>query len=116
MLPRAERPFPGGWHRGTPVLDHPELAALGRELRRRMDETLEAEQSAARAAWRRRRTIRDLLLDLEDRAAAAVVWTTDGCCRRGTVRVVGLDHAELEGEGGPQVISLAHVVALEAAR
>lgn len=97
-------------------MDHPELAALGRELRRRMDETLDAEQCAARAAWRRRRSIRDLFLDLEDRAAAAVVWTDDGRCQRGTISAVGLDHAEVEGEEGARVVALAHVVALEAAR
>jgi hypothetical protein len=78
-----------------------------------MDETLDAEQSAARAAARRRRTMRDLFLDLEDRAARALVWADDGRCYRGTVLAVGVDQAELADEEGRRVIALAHVVALE---
>lgn len=81
-----------------------------------MDETLDAEQSAARSASRRRRTLRDLFLDLEDRADPAVIWTADGRCHRGTVRAVGVDHAELAGDDGPRVVALSQVVALEVPR
>jgi hypothetical protein len=103
---------------GEPLepLGHPDLAALGRRLRRQMDETLDAEQSAACAAARRRRTLRDLFLALEDRADAAVVWAADGHCYRGTVCAVGVDHAELAGDDGSRVVLLAHVVAVEVAR
>ena len=94
-------------------LGHPDLAALGRNLRRQMDDTLDAEQSAARAAARRRRTLRDLLLDLEDRSDAASIWMADGRCYRGTVQAVGLDHAELVGGGGRCIVTLAQVVAVE---
>jgi len=80
-----------------------------------MDETLDAEQSAARSAARRRRTLRDLFLDLEDRAGRALVWADDGRCYRGTVLAVGVDHAELAGDEGRRVIAFAHVVALEVA-
>jgi hypothetical protein len=81
-----------------------------------MDETLEAEQSAARSASRRRRTLRDLFLDLEDRADPAAVWAADGRCYRGTVLAVGVDHAELGDEEGRRVVALAQVVALEVRR
>ena len=81
-----------------------------------MDDTLDAEQSAARSASRRRRTLRDLFLDLEDRADPALVWADDGHCYRGTVCAVGVDHAELQGDDGRRVVSFAHVVALEVAR
>lgn len=81
-----------------------------------MDETLDAEQSAARSAARRRRTLRDLFLDLEDRADPALVWADDGRLYRGTVLAVGVDHAELDGEEGRRFVAFAHVVALEAAR
>jgi hypothetical protein len=81
-----------------------------------MDETLDAEQSAALAASRRRRTLRDLFLDLEDRADPALVWADDGRCYQGAVRAVGVDHAELDGEEGRRVVTFAHVVALEVAR
>lgn len=104
----------GGSERYT--LDHPDLAALGRHLRQQMDETLDAEQSAARSASRRRRTLRDLFLDLEDRGDAAVVWAADGRCYRGTVQAVGVDHAELADQDGRQVVALAQVVAVEVPR
>jgi len=71
---------------------------LGRRLRRQMDETLDAEQSAAHSADR------------------ALVWADDGRCYRGTVLAVGVDHAELSGEEGRRVVAFAHVVALEVAR
>jgi hypothetical protein len=78
-----------------------------------MDETLDAEQCAARSASRRRRTLRDLFLDLEDRADPAVVWAADGRCYRGIVRAVGVDHAELADEDCRRVVVLGQVVALE---
>ena len=78
-----------------------------------MEETLDAEQSAARAAARRRRTLRDLLLTLEDRADPVALWAVDGRCYRGTVRAVGSDHAELASVEGLRLVTLAHVVALE---
>ena len=77
-------------------LSHPDLAALGSRLRRRMDETLDAEQQAARAAARRRRTLRDLLLEAEDRGATASVLL-DGVWLSGRVVAVGADHVILEG-------------------
>ena len=104
----------GGSERFT--LDHPDLAALGRRLRQQMDETLDAEQCAARSASRRRRTLRDLFLDLEDRSDRAAVWTADGRCHRGMVRAVGVDHAELADEDGCRVVVFAQVVALEMLR
>jgi hypothetical protein len=81
-----------------------------------MDETLDAEQSAARAAARRRRTLRDLFLTLEDRTDAAALWTVDGRCCRGTVRAVGVDHLELDSPEGPRMVVLAHVVSVEVLR
>ena len=78
-----------------------------------MEETLDAEQSAARAAARRRRTLRDLFLTLEDRAATAVLWADDGQAYRGTIHAVGVDHIELAGGDGRRVVVLAHVVAVE---
>lgn len=104
----------GGSERET--LDHPDLAALGRRLRQQMDETLDAEQCAARSASRRRRTLRDLFLDLEDRADPVTVWAADGRGYRGTVRAVGVDHAELADEDGCRVVAFAQVVALEPRR
>jgi len=72
--------------------DHPDLVHLGRRLRNRLDDTLDAEQYAARAAARRRRSLRDRLLDAEDRTEQVVVSTTDGHVYRGVVDAVGVDH------------------------
>ena len=93
-------------------LGHPDLAALGRRLRREMDETLDAEQSAARAAARRRRSLRDWFLTLEDRADPATLWTVDGGCHRGTVRAVGADHVEIGATDGTRLVALVHIVAV----
>jgi hypothetical protein len=81
-----------------------------------MDETLDAEQSAARAAARRRRNLRDLFLTLEDRGDTAVLWLADGRACRGQVRAVGVDHVELADGEQARVVALAHIVAVEVAR
>ncbi|NQV06297.1 hypothetical protein HQ535_07085 [bacterium] len=93
-------------------LGHPDLIAVGRRLRQRMDETLEAEQHAARAAAMRRRTIRDLLLEAADReASASVLAGTEWCA--GSVEVVGADHAILTAGGRSRVVALAHLAVIE---
>ncbi len=95
-------------------LRHPDLARLGRALRDQLDETLDAEQHAARAAARRRRSLRDVLLEAEDRGAAARISCTDGQLYRGAVVAVGADHVALAGdEGGERLIALAHVATVE---
>jgi hypothetical protein len=81
-----------------------------------MDETLDAEQSAARAAARRRRTLRDLFLDAEDRSERTVVFTSDGRAYRGTVTAVGMDHVEVAGSEGTWLIILAQVAAVGRSR
>ena len=92
---------------------HPELARLGRTLRRRIDDTLDAEQAAAEAAARRRRSLRDILLSAEDRTDALIVATTDGVTRIGVVTAVGVDHLVLADEGGAStIVALDHVVAV----
>ena len=74
---------------------HPDLVALGRSLRERMDQTLDAEMAAARAASRRRRSVRDRLLDAEDAEWTIAVGLIDGTVVRGVVDAVGLDHLDL---------------------
>ncbi len=95
-------------------LRHPDLARLGRTLREQLDETLEAEQHAARAAARRRRSLREVLLEAEDRGATARLSCSDGQLYRGTVAAVGADHVALAGEeGAERLVALAHVVTVE---
>lgn len=93
--------------------DHPDLVHLGRRLRNRLDDTLDAEQFAARAAARRRRTIRDRLLDAEDRTEQVVLSTTDGHVYRGIVDAVGVDHVVVIDGDVERFVATAHIVTLE---
>lgn len=96
-------------------LHHPDLRRLGRELRRQMDETLDAELHAARAAARRRRTLRDVLLTAEDRQDEVVLGTGDGQVHRGAVAAVGADHVELLVAGIRHIVVLDKIVAVTVA-
>ncbi len=93
---------------------HPDLERLGRALRVRFDETLDAEQSAARSAALRRRTLRDRLIESEDRGEDVVLGGTDGHVYRGCVLAVGIDHVVLRESGRDCFVALAHVVSMEA--
>jgi hypothetical protein len=94
-------------------LRHPELARLGRTLRRRIDDTLDAEQAAAEAAARRRRSLRDVLLSAEDRTDTLIVTSSDGVVRTGIVSSVGIDHLTLtDDHDRTTVVAIDHVVAV----
>ena len=93
---------------------HPDLERLGRTLRVRLDETLDAEQAAARAAARRRRTLRDRLIESEDRSEEVVLACVDGHIYRGCVEAVGMDHLVLREAGRDRFVALLHVVSMEA--
>ncbi|RLE16018.1 MAG: hypothetical protein DRJ28_02625 [Actinobacteria bacterium] len=92
---------------------HPDLERLGRALRDRLDETLDAEQSAARSAALRRRTLRDRLIESEDRGEDVVLGGSDGHVYRGCVSAVGIDHVVLTESGHDRFVALAHVVSME---
>ncbi len=92
---------------------HPDLVRLGRSLRNRLDDTLDAEQSAARAAALRRRTLRDRLLDSEDRTELLVLSTADGQIHRGVVEAVGVDHVVLIDGDVERFVAIAHIVTME---
>ena len=94
-------------------MSHPDLVRLGRSLRNHLDDTLDAEQAAARAAARRRLTLRDRLLDAEDRSDPIVVSTIDRGVHRGVIDAVGVDHVViLEGEIR-RILAISHIVAME---
>ncbi|MEA2009793.1 MAG: DUF2642 domain-containing protein [Actinomycetota bacterium] len=78
-----------------------------------MDDTLDAEQAAARAAARRRQTLRDHLLDSEDRTEQIVLSTADGHLYRGVVEAVGVDHVVVIDGNVERYIAIAHIVAME---
>lgn len=91
---------------------HPDLERLGRTLRDRLDETLNAEQSAARSAARRRRTLRDSLLESEDRSDTIVISAIDGHTYRGVVDAVGVDHVVLVDGDRSTHIAIHHIVSM----
>ncbi len=105
-----------GSERGSDMdpFSHPDLESLGRVLRDRLDETLDAEQSAARSAALRRRTLRDRLIESEDRGEDVVLGGSDGHIYRGFVAAVGIDHVVLRESGRDRFVSLSHIVSMEA--
>ncbi len=78
-----------------------------------MDRTLDAEMEAARAAALRRTSLRDRLLDAEDRSAILALTALDGSVRRGVVEAVGSDHVELSNAGTCVVIAIQHISIVE---
>ena len=95
-----------------PLRSHPDLRALGARLRLEMDETLRAEQFAARVSARRRSTLRDRLLLAEDRGERLHVAVADGTDVPGIVIAVGADHVVVADQGRQCWVALHHVVAI----
>ena len=91
---------------------HPDLRALSRRLRVEMDETLRAEQYAARVSARRRSTIRDRFLMAEDRAERLNIEVIDGSDICGTIAAVGVDHVVVTDRGTQCWVALQHVIAV----
>lgn len=94
---------------------HPDLAALGRRLRSEMDDTLRAEQHAARVSAQRRSTIRDRFLLAADRGESLRVDVVDGLAFTGLVLAVGADHVVMTHEDRQVWIAMQHVVATRSA-
>lgn len=92
---------------------HPDLERLGRSLRNTLHETLDAEQTAARAAALRRRTLRDRLIESEDRDEEVVVVTVDGHVARGAIDAVGVDHVVLRDGPRERIIATTHIISVE---
>jgi hypothetical protein len=96
-------------------LRHPDLIEISRRLRLQLSQVLEAEQEAAAITLRRRSTIRDRLLDAEDRAEIVLVTCTDGANRTGKVGAVGIDHVVLDMHDNTAYVAIPHIVAVEVA-
>lgn len=91
---------------------HPDLRALARRLQVEMDETLRAEQYAARVSARRRSTMRDRFLMAEDRAERLNIEVIDGSDICGTIAAVGIDHVVVTDRGTQCWVALQHVIAV----
>ena len=94
-------------------LRHPDLIEISRRLRLQLAQVLEAEQEAAAITLRRRSTLRDRLLDAEDRGEIVRITCIDGAVRTGPVGAVGIDHVVLEAKGAATYVALLHIVAIE---
>ena len=92
---------------------HPDLDRLSRSMRLRLDETLDAEQAAARTAAIRRSTMRDHMIAFADRQDDVVIATSDGHITSGIASGVGVDHVIVDTQRGEILVSLAHVVSVE---
>ena len=90
---------------------HPDLVDLDARIRIRLDSVLQAEEEAAAVYARRTTSLRDRLIDLEEREVAVEVFTTTGR-HRGHVTAVGRDHLELTSPEGEVIVRLRRVVAL----
>lgn len=101
---------------GDRLAGHPDLRALSRRLRTEMDDTLRAEQHAARVAAQRRSTIRDRLVRAEDRHESLQINVVGGAEIRGKVIAVGADHVVIGRDELECWVALQHVVVMRAAR
>jgi len=94
-------------------LRHPDLIEISRRLRHQLAQVLEAEQEAAAITLRRRSTLRDRLLEAEDRDEAIRITCIDGGSRRGNVSAVGVDHVVLENGETEAYVAIVHIVSIE---
>lgn len=85
-------------------------------MRTTLEETLEAEQHAARATAIRTSTLRDRAIELGDRAAPVLLHTAMADPMRGVLEGIGVDYLILTTTRGTRYVALHHVIAIEEAR
>lgn len=88
--------------------EHPDLVEIDRHIRTHLDRVLQAEQEAADLARRRAATLRDRLIDLEERGDTIVLTVTDGELA-GVIDSVGADHFDLMTSVGIMLLPLGAV-------
>ena len=91
--------------------EHPDLIEIDRHIRTHLDRVLRAEQEAADLSRRRSATIRDRLIELEERSEAVVVSHREGEIA-GLVENVGADHFDLVSAHGSVIIVIAAISGL----
>jgi hypothetical protein len=92
-------------------LRHPDLVDVSRRLRQQWERVVEAEQAAARTTRWRRRSLRDRLIDAEDRGEHTTLWCIDGRAAVGVVHAVGSDHVVLRFGQRSRFVLLHQIVA-----
>ena len=90
-------------------LRHPDLVEITHRLRSQYERILQAEQEAAVVLRRRRQTLRDLLIEAEDRHACVRLITNGGTTLEGALETVGLDHVTI----GTTAVALFHIETAE---
>lgn len=73
-------------------LRHPDLIEITRKLRIQYEQILQAEQDAAALMRRRHQTLRDRLIEAEDRDERVRITTTSGLTVEGIPTAIGLDY------------------------
>lgn len=93
--------------------DHPDLIEIDRHIRHHLDRVLRAEQEAADLSRRRSASLRDRLIDLEERREAVVVAHTAGETA-GVVENVGADHVDVVSAAGSVLLPIAAIRGIRA--
>ncbi|MEX2655353.1 MAG: hypothetical protein WD532_10060 [Acidimicrobiia bacterium] len=93
--------------------DHPDLVEIDLHIRHHLDRVLRAEQEAADLSRRRSATLRDRLIDLEERCETVVLSHAGGEIA-GVVQSVGADHVDLATASGPMILSIGTVFGVRA--
>lgn len=91
--------------------EHPDLVEIDRHIRTHLDRVLRAEQEAAELARRRSATIRDRLIDLEERGDTVILTVVDGELA-GVIDSVGADHADVMTSVGITLLPLASIAGI----
>jgi hypothetical protein len=86
-------------------LRHPDLIEITHRLRTQYERIVQAEQDAAVVMRERRRTLRDLLIEAEDRGERVRLKTSAGTTIEGTPNGVGLDHVTI----GTSTVAIFHI-------
>ena len=88
--------------------EHPDLIEIDHHIHAQFDRVLRAEQEAADVARRRTSTLRDRLLDFEERGEPVSVAHGGGTVT-GSVEAVAADHVEIATASGSVLVPLSAI-------
>lgn len=92
--------------------DHPDLRDVGRLLRRQFDAVTEAEQHATDILIRRTTTLRDRMIEAEDRGSDVEIELIGGSRYRGRVLAASVDHIEIAGHDHTTLVPIEAIIAI----
>ncbi len=95
------------------LIRHPDLVEVSVRMHSAFTSALEAEQIAAEVAHRRQRSLRDVLLELEDRQLPVRVTTASRRWPAGRIAGVGKDHLLLALGGAPTLVCIDAIESVE---